>query len=56
MKKTYISPNVNVINIDAKTTIMAGSFSTNNDPTSLDNARSSRYSSPEWDEEEYEDM
>lgn len=56
MKKTYISPILNVVTINVKATIMAAStLDIINDPTDLDGARS-RYFSTDWDEEEDEDM
>lgn len=56
MKKTYISPILNVVTINVKATLMAASnFNKSNDPTSLNDARS-RYFSTDWDEEEDENM
>ena len=56
MKKTYISPILNVVTINVKTTLMAAStLDIINDPTGLNSARS-RYFSTDWDEEEDEDM
>jgi len=56
MKKTYISPILNVVTINVKATIMAAStLDMVNDPTGLNGARS-RYFNTDWDEDYEEDM